>query len=81
MKNKICPICGGNKIEMETSFTVDFQTGVVVIRNVPATVCSQCGEEWLSNEVTEKLENIVSEAKKQKLEIYIKKFQDYSLAS
>lgn len=81
MKSNVCPVCGGNKFESETSFTVDYKTGVVVVRNVPATVCSQCGEEWLSNEVTEKLEKIVNEAKKQKLEIYIKKFKDYSLAS
>ena len=62
-KSKMCPSCGGNLVEGETTFTVDFGSGVVVIRNVPATVCSQCGMEWLDDSITDKIENIVKEAK------------------
>ena len=46
-----------------TTFTADFGSGVVVIRNVPATVCSQCGMEWLDDMITDKIEVIVKEAK------------------
>ncbi|MFO7980559.1 MAG: type II toxin-antitoxin system MqsA family antitoxin, partial [Candidatus Aminicenantes bacterium] len=38
----ICPSCGGGLEKGETTFTVDFGSGVVVIRNVPATICTQC---------------------------------------
>mgnify|MGYP005877225909 CR=1 FL=1 len=62
-KSKTCPSCIGNLVEGETTFTVDFSIGVVVIRNVPATVCSQCGMEWLDDSITDKIENIVKEAK------------------
>ncbi|WP_340103296.1 type II toxin-antitoxin system MqsA family antitoxin [Rhodohalobacter sp. 8-1] len=41
----IFPSCGGRTEKGETTFTVDFGSGVVVIRNVPATICSQCGME------------------------------------
>ena len=34
-----------------------------MIRNVPATVCSQCGMEWLDDMITDKIEVIVKEAK------------------
>ena len=59
----MCPSCGGSLEEGETTFTVDFGSGVVVIRNVPATICSQCGMEWLDDAITDKIEAIVKEAK------------------
>ncbi|MFU8861425.1 MAG: type II toxin-antitoxin system MqsA family antitoxin [Cyclonatronaceae bacterium] len=40
-----CVSCGGTMKQGETTITVDFGSGVVVIRNVPATICSQCGME------------------------------------
>jgi YgiT-type zinc finger domain-containing protein len=44
-----CPTCGGDKAPGVTTFTADLGFGVVVIRNVPAMVCSQCGAEWLDD--------------------------------
>ncbi|MCL5027459.1 MAG: type II toxin-antitoxin system MqsA family antitoxin [Bacteroidetes bacterium] len=81
MKEEICAICGGEKVDSTTSFTVDFNNGVVVVRDVPAKVCMQCGEEWISDEIASKLEGIVSIAKKQNQEIFVAKFGSYSLAS
>ncbi|MDR4509847.1 MAG: YgiT-type zinc finger protein [Candidatus Brocadiaceae bacterium] len=34
-----CPLCGGKKQAGKTTFTVDLGFGVVVVREVPATVC------------------------------------------
>ena len=42
-KPAICPLCGGAKRRGSTTFTADLGFGVVVIRNVPASVCGQCG--------------------------------------
>lgn len=36
---------------------------LVVIRKVPATICSLCGNEWLSDQVAEEIEHIVEEAR------------------
>ena len=58
-----CYACGGTMIQDETTVTVDFGSGVVVVRNVPATVCSQCGMEWIDDEAAAKIEVIVKEAK------------------
>jgi YgiT-type zinc finger domain-containing protein len=60
----VCPLCSGSLEKGETTFTVDFGTGVVVIRDVPATICSLCGMEWLDDITTDKIEVIVKEAKK-----------------
>lgn len=58
-----CYACGGTMKPGETTFTADFGTGVVVVRNVPATVCSQCGMDWINDEITGKIEEIVKDAK------------------
>ena len=61
--SKCCPLCGGAKHPGEISFTVDLDSGVVVVRHVPAQVCDQCGESWLEDAVAERLENFVKEAR------------------
>jgi len=58
-----CPICNGKKEQGKVTFTVDLGTNLVVIRETPATVCSACGEEWISNEVAETIESLVKEAR------------------
>lgn len=58
-----CYARGGTLEEGETTCTVDFGAGVVVVRNVPATVCSQCGMEWIDDEAAAKIETIVQDAK------------------
>ena len=58
-----CPLCGGNKKAGTTIFTVDLVFGVVVVRDVPAAICSQCGADWISDEISAKLEDIVSDAR------------------
>ena len=59
----ICPLCGGFKKQGTTTFTVDMEDTLVVIRNVPGTFCSLCGNEWLSDEIATNIESIVNEAK------------------
>jgi YgiT-type zinc finger domain-containing protein len=59
-----CPLCGGAKKAGKTTFTVDLGFGVVVVRDVPATVCSQCGADWIVDMVASKLEEIVNDARK-----------------
>ncbi len=58
-----CPLCSGTLEKGKTTFTVDFGSGVVVIRNVSATICSQCGMEWIDDDVSGKVEKIVKDAK------------------
>ncbi len=61
--NALCPLCGGHKAPGMTTFSADIGTGVVVVRHVGATVCTQCGEEWIDNETARKLESIVTDAR------------------
>lgn len=60
----MCQLCGGVKKEGKTTFTVDLKFEVVVVRDVPANVCSQCGADWIKDSISEKLEKIVDDARK-----------------
>jgi YgiT-type zinc finger domain-containing protein len=57
------PLCGGSKKAGRTTFTVDLGFGVVVVREVPASVCSQCGADWIEDSIASKLEEIVNDAR------------------
>ncbi len=59
-----CPLCGGDKASGKTTLTVELGYGIVVIRDVPATVCQQCGADWIDDAIAGKIENIVEEARR-----------------
>ena len=49
-RNSACPSCGGKKKAGTTTFSVDLGFGVVMVRRVPAQVCSQCGADWIADD-------------------------------
>jgi len=63
--NPQCPLCGGLKEEACTTFTVDLKETLIVIRDVPATICSTCGSEWFTDEVSDELELKIQDAQRQ----------------
>jgi YgiT-type zinc finger domain-containing protein len=67
----LCPFCGGAKRPGTTTFTAELGFGVVVVRQVPASVCSQCGADWISDKVAGKLETLVAEAKTKRLQVEV----------
>ncbi|WP_045213595.1 type II toxin-antitoxin system MqsA family antitoxin [Desulfonatronovibrio magnus] len=68
---KGCPLCGGKQNPGTTTFTVDKGSVLVVVRNVPAMVCDQCGEAWIMDSVAEDLERIVSEARSKRSQVEV----------
>lgn len=66
-----CGVCGGSRVTGTTTFTVDYKTGVVVARNVPALVCTQCGEESIADEVAAKLESLSETARQEGKQIEV----------
>ncbi len=76
-----CPFCKGTQINATTTFTVDLGFGVVVVRNVPALVCDQCGSDWLDDETSERLEILVETARKNHAMVEITQYEDLQRAS
>jgi len=54
-----CFLCKGDMENNTVTHTIDLGGCIVIIRNVPAMVCSQCGEAWYSGTVTRHIEKIV----------------------
>ena len=57
--NMRCIMCKGNVTETKRTFIQEFDNCIIIIKNVPALVCAQCGEVYYSDEISEKLEEIV----------------------
>jgi YgiT-type zinc finger domain-containing protein len=70
-ESDICPMCGGKKTKGKTTFSADLGSGVVVVREVDATVCSQCGEEWIDDATARQLEQIVNDARARRLQVQV----------
>ncbi len=70
-----CPLCGGEKRPGATTFAVDLGFGVVVVREVPALVCSKCGDAWIDDPVAAKLEVVVADARLKQAEVEVTQWQ------
>ncbi len=66
-----CPICGGEKAPGRTTYSAELGTGVVVVRNVPAETCKQCGEEWIGPDAARTIEQIVEKARLARAEVEV----------
>lgn len=71
----LCALCGGKKRKGKTTYTVELGFGVVVIRHVPALICTQCAEEWIEADIANELEKIVESARNKKLELEVVAFK------
>ena len=74
MKKKpsgLCPLCGGRKKSGKTTYSADLGGGVVVVRNVPAMICNQCGEAWIDALTAKKLEDLSNEARLKKTQVEV----------
>ena len=66
-----CALCGGTKDAGASTFTTELGFGVVVIRNVPATVCTQCGADGIDDETAARIETIVQNARKKHCQVEV----------
>ena len=55
----ICFRCKGDTENRLMTHAATLDKCVIIIKNVPALVCNQCGEVYFTDEVIEKLEAIV----------------------
>jgi YgiT-type zinc finger domain-containing protein len=66
-----CSLCGRKKKAGTTTFTADLGIGLVIVRKVPATVCTQCGADWINDRVAKHLEEMVTDARKKRLQVEV----------
>lgn len=56
---KKCPLCGGELEETKVTHPQEYKERVIILENVPAEVCCQCGEVLLHPDVLERIQNLV----------------------
>lgn len=66
-----CTFCKGDLQDSLTTFTIDLGSCIVIIRNVPSQVCTQCGEPYYSTEVMQQLYKIADSVRNSMTEIAI----------
>lgn len=59
-----------------TTHVVTLSSCIIIVRNVPCEECVQCGEKFFSDEVMERLENIVEQAKMVAGELLVTDYND-----
>lgn len=57
-------MCKGNTEAKIKNYVANLDKCVIIIKNVPALVCDQCGEVYYTDKVVEQLERIVDEMEK-----------------
>ena len=58
-----CFVCKGELTEKKVNYMVDLESTIIIIKEVPAKVCSQCGEQYFEDETSENIETIVNKLK------------------
>ena len=59
-----CFFCKGDMENTTTKYILDLDHCVVIVKNVPAMVCKQCGEKVFDSDTVERLEEIVDAVKR-----------------
>jgi YgiT-type zinc finger domain-containing protein len=71
----ICKLCElGETAPGTTTITLDRDNTVVVIKGVPAEVCQNCGEAYLSESVTERVTKWANQAAARGAEVEILRY-------
>ncbi|MDO4545607.1 MAG: type II toxin-antitoxin system MqsA family antitoxin [Bacillota bacterium] len=71
----MCFYCKSEALKpTKTNYVVDLDSCIIIVKNVPCEECEQCGEKYFSDEIVEKLDAIVDEAKKLVSEITVVDF-------
>jgi len=73
MSNNVdrCDLCGGELRPGKVTLEIWRGEELVVIKDVAADVCQQCGEAYISAEVSEKLDHFLAEHQRYRPERYI----------
>lgn len=53
-------MCKGSIVQTKHTYIQEFEDCIIIIKNVPALVCSQCGEVYYSDEISDKLEETIN---------------------
>ena len=71
-----CFMCKGHLDDKLTTFMVDIDHCIIIVKNVPSQVCGQCGEVSYSNDIAKQLERVVDSLRSSITEIAVVNYTD-----
>ena len=71
-----CFMCKGDMVNKNTNYILDLDGSIIIIKNVPSLVCTQCGEVFYENEVMKRIEKIIELFKNAVTEIAVVNYDD-----
>ena len=71
-----CFYCKGNTEDRAKTHAVTLENAVIIIKKVPAMVCTQCGEAYFSDLVMQRLETIIDQLENLIKEVAIVDYAD-----
>ncbi len=58
-KTKRCPLCGGELHNGVTTAPFFVEEKIIVIKDVPAEICAECGESYMKSSVVDRIETLL----------------------
>ena len=73
--NMTCFFCGGDMEKKATTYTVEIEGVLYIVKNVPSNVCKQCGEVAFDDDVFKRLHKIIKEMKSSTSEMVVSTYK------
>ncbi len=61
-----CSVCGAQLKEKKIAYTQELEGKVYVVSDVPAQVCPQCGEQYLSPDTVDRIQGVIEKGEQGK---------------
>lgn len=71
-----CFMCKGDLESRKVNYIVDLDNTIIIIKEVPAKVCTQCGEQYFDDETSKNIEKIVNQLKELAIEVTIVNYRE-----
>ena len=68
-----CFMCKGELEKKKVNYVVDLEKTIIIIKDVPAKVCNNCGEKFYDDETAKNIEKIVNQLKELTVEVTVVK--------
>ena len=69
-------MCKGNLEMKKVNYIVDLGSTIIIVKEVPAKVCKQCGEQFFEDVIAENIEKIVNKLKKMATEVAVVSYEE-----
>lgn len=62
-----CSVCKSRLRQQKINFSQELEGKVYVVSDVPALICPQCGEQYLSANTVDKIQEVIEKGEQKKL--------------